>query len=248
MRQGLCMIPRFYYPNFLNNSDFDYKQCHHLKNVLRIKLGQKVILFDGNGGETEVRIVSSLKSELSFERIGDVKFISRENIKKITIAQALCQKHRMDYIVQKSAELGVESIIPIVSSRCLVKLVPSRIPTKIVRWQSISNGASQQCGRNKVTKICNPMSFDEFIKKKYAEDTELIALSPQGNIHLTDLYLENKQNIFLLIGPEAGLSDLEEEKALLANFKPLQLGKRILRVETASVAAISAINVLTGDF
>ena len=92
------------------------------------------------------------------------------------------------------------------------------------------------------------MSFDDFIKKKHADNTELIVLSPQGNVNLTDLSLKHKQNIFLLIGPEAGLSDLEEEKALSANFKPLQLGKRILRAETASVAAISAINVLTGDF
>jgi 16S rRNA (uracil1498-N3)-methyltransferase len=92
------------------------------------------------------------------------------------------------------------------------------------------------------------MSFDDFIKKKHSNNTELIVLSPQGNVNLTDLPLKHKQNIFLLIGPEAGLSDLEEEKALFSNFKPLQLGKRILRAETASVAAISAINVLTGDF
>ena len=151
--------PRLYFPDLLTKQVFNYKQSHHLKNVLRLKVGEKILLFDGAGHEVTATITVFDKKNVHFELVGEVEAVDRENSKSAFIAQGLCQSARMDYVIQKSVELGAEVVAPIITERCQVQHSNnSYLEKKLERWKLIAQHASQQCGRNKLTKIRDPSS------------------------------------------------------------------------------------------
>ncbi|MDA9689028.1 16S rRNA (uracil(1498)-N(3))-methyltransferase [Betaproteobacteria bacterium] len=243
------MKPRLYFPDLLTKQAFNYKQSHHLKNVLRLKVGEKILLFDGAGHEVTATITVCDRNNVHFELVEEVKAVDRENKKSVFIAQGLCQSSRMDYVVQKSVELGAEVVAPIITERCQVRHTNnSHLEKKLERWKLIAEHASQQCGRNKLVKIIFPQRFDEFVKTIKQKNSLNLILNPTSNKRLGEIDLSSSRTIVCLIGPEAGFSDSEELLAKKAKLQSVKLGKRILRTETVAVSVLSILNYVSGEF
>ena len=243
------MKPRLYFPDLLTKQVFNYKQSHHLKNVLRLKVGEKILLFDGAGHEVTATITACDRNNVRFELVGEVEAVDRENNKPVHIAQGLCQSSRMDYVIQKSVELGAEVVAPIITERCQVRHISnSYLEKKLERWKLIAEHASQQCGRNKLTKIIFPQRFDEFVKTTSQKNSINLILNPTSKKRLVEIDLSSNRTIVFLIGPEAGFSDFEELTARKAEFQGVKLGKRILRTETVAVSLLSILNYVSGEF
>ena len=241
--------PRLYFPDLLTKQVFNYKQSHHLKNVLRLKVGEKILLFDGAGHEVTATITSCDKNNVHFELVGEVEAVDRENNKAVCIAQGLCQSSRMDYVIQKSVELGAEAVAPIITERCQVRNISnSYLEKKLERWKLIAEHASQQCGRNKLAKIIFPQRFDEFIETTKQKNSINLILNPTSKKRLVEIDLSSNRTVVFLIGPEAGFSDSEELIARKAEFQSVKLGKRILRTETVAVSLLSILNYISGEF
>ena len=243
------MKPRLYFPDLLTKQVFNYKQSHHLKNVLRLKVGEKILLFDGVGHEVTATITVCDKKSVRFELVGEVEAVNRENNKSVVIAQGLCQNSRMDYVVQKSVELGAEVVAPIITERCQVRHSnDSHLEKKLERWKLIAEHASQQCGRNKLATIMFPQRFDEFVKTTKQKNSLNLILNPASKKRLVEIDLSRNKTVVFLIGPEAGFSDSEELLAKKAQFESVKLGKRILRTETVAVSLLSILNYVSGEF
>ena len=241
--------PRLYFPDLLTKQVFNYKQSHHLKNVLRLKVGEKILLFDGAGHEVTATITFCDKKNVHFELNGEIEAVDRENKKSVFIAQGLCQNSRMDYVIQKSVELGAEVVAPIITERCQIRHSNnSYLEKKLERWKLIAEHASQQCGRNKLAKIIFPQRFDEFVKTIKQNNSLNIILDPTSKKRLMEIDLSSKKRVVFLIGPEAGFSDSEELLAKKAEFQSIKLGKRILRTETVAVSLLSILNYVSGEF
>ena len=241
--------PRLYFPDLLTKQVFNYKQSHHLKNVLRLKVGEKILLFDGAGHEVTATITVCDKTNVRFELVGEVEAVDRENNKSAFIAQGLCQSSRMDYVIQKSVELGAEVIAPIITERCQIQHSKnSYLEKKLERWKLIAEHASQQCGRNKLAKIMFPQRFDEFVKTIKQNDSINLILNPTSKKRLVEIDLSSNKTVVFLIGPEAGFSDSEELLAKKSGFESVKLGKRILRTETVAVSLLSILNYVSGEF
>jgi len=240
--------PRLYFPGLLSTKIFNYKQSHHLKNVLRIKVGEKILLFDGHGHEVVASVTLNDKKIVRFELVGEVKTVNRENKKSVVVAQGLCQASRMDYVVQKSVELGAEIIAPIITERCQVRLNNSNLEKKVTRWKLIAENASQQCGRNKLTKILAPQSLGGFLETRRRKNAIKLMLNPTSSKRLVDVDFSASKDVVFLIGPEAGFSNFEENSGQKADFKSVKIGKRILRTETVAVSLLSILNYVSGEF
>ena len=243
------MKPRLYFPELLTKQVFNYKQSHHVKNVLRLKVGEKILLFDGAGHEVTATITVCDKKDVHFELNGEIEAIDRENNKSVFIAQGLCQNSRMDYVIQKSVELGAEVVAPIITERCQVRHNNNAyLEKKLERWKLIAEHASQQCGRNKLAKIMFPQRFDEFVKSIKPDDSINLILNPMSKKRLVEIDLSSNKTVVFLIGPEAGFSDSEELLAEKSGFESVKLGKRILRTETVAVSLLSILNYVSGEF
>ena len=243
------MKPRLYFPDLLTKQVFNYKQSHHLKNVLRLKVGEKILLVDGAGHEVTATITVCDKKNVHFELHGEVEAVDRENNKSVFIAQGLCQSSRMDYVIQKSVELGAKVVTPIITERCQVRYGNnSYLEKKLERWKLIAEHASQQCGRNKLAEIMFPQRFDEFVKTIKQDDSINLILNPTSTKRLVEIDLSSNKTIVFLIGPEAGFSDSEELLAEKLGFESVKLGKRILRTETVAVSLLSILNYVSGEF
>ena len=215
-------IPRIYQAVALDLSAhirLDEKASHHIARVLRAKIGDRLILFNGRGGEYESVICQADKKNVE---VNIDRFINREaeSPLDLSLAQGVARGDKMDMIIQKSTELGVRTLIPLITERCQIK--KSYIQEqKYQHWQSVAISASEQCGRNRLLIINEP--------------------------HIPVNKIDINKKITLLIGPEGGLSEKEIEEAIKHHFISLNLGPRILRTETAGLAAISMFQTHIGD-
>ena len=217
---------------------------NHLVKVLRMKQGFKIVLFNGDGFDYQAEL-SSVAKRASSVRIIAADSNDRETPIDIHIGQGLSRGERMDYAVQKSTELGVRSLTPLFTDRSEVKLTAERQEKRSAHWQQISISASEQSFRAQPMSVKAPLSLTEWIEQCDAE----LKLILHPHLELTSLKDEPRpSSIALLIGPEGGLEESEVELALQKGFKPWLLGRRILRTETAPVAAASVLNYLWGDF
>ncbi|MGB0223612.1 Ribosomal RNA small subunit methyltransferase E [Marinobacterium sp. xm-a-121] len=217
---------------------------NHLVKVLRMKQGFKLVLFNGDGFDYQAELSSVAKRESSV-RIIAADPNDRESPIDIHIGQGLSRGERMDYAVQKATELGVQSLTPLFTDRSEVKLTADRQEKRSAHWQQIAISASEQSFRAKPMSVSAPMSLTEWIEQCDAE----LKLILHPHLELTSLNSEPRpSSVALLIGPEGGLEESEVELALQKGFKPWLLGSRILRTETAPVAAASVLNYLWGDF
>ncbi len=248
------MFPRFYCTETMvidSIIELPEKIRHHATHVLRLKQGDNVTLFDGHGGEFSAQITHNNKSHTS-AIITKHSDIERESSLKIEIAQAICVNEKMDWVIQKSVELGANRIQPISTKRSIVRLSHDRATKRLHHWQQIVIAACEQCGRNKIPEVLSLSTLTDWLNIKnehtLASHTNyVLSTTANGNLknHTKPL---STNTITILIGPEGGLTPEEEESALLKGFIPLRLGKRILRTESAALATIAAMQALWGDY
>lgn len=238
------MKPRIFCPGTIQVAKtfaLPKEASHHLLTVLRMKIGEEVVVFTGDGGEFECRIEGAQKHSAVLSVL-EWKDLNRESPLSIILAQGISRGERMDYCIQKATELGVTEIQPMYTEFCSVKLANDRIEKKVAHWQAIANSAAEQSGRTKVPAIKNPLSFEEILK---SSRTLLIA-DPEKGEPIKSLNISTIP-LTILIGPEGGFSQKELELAIAAGSRRIRLGPRILRTETAGLVALALLQNYFGD-
>lgn len=245
------MVPRLYCPLPLAAGivlALPDGPAHHARDVLRLGQGAVVTLLNGLGGEYAARLAEVNKKEVIAEVLG---FSQRESEPPypITVVQSLATGDKMDWVVEKAVELGAAAIAPIAAARSVLKLDAARAAKRLAHWQAIAQTACEQCGRNRIPQIAPVASFDAWLETARSAPGLKLMLSPVHPQAFTALSPPAPGTpIMLLIGPEAGLSDAEETAAQAAGFTPILLGPRVMRTETAALAALAAIHARWGDF
>lgn len=219
--------------------------AHHAIRVLRMAEGDPLRLFDGAGGEFQGRVLRIEKQALTALVEAGLDN-DRESPLRIVLAQGISSGERMDYTLQKAVELGVTAIRPVQTERSVVKLSGERAAKRIQHWQSVVISACEQCGRSVVPEVHAIGGLGAWLASETADACRIV-LVPDAERRLADLP-RPAVPIVLLAGPEGGLADGELESAQLRGFLPIRLGPRILRTETAALAAMSAMQTLWGDF
>lgn len=216
--------------------------ARHLAQVLRMRAGEDLVLFNARGGEYEacIEAIERRAVRVRVERHADVE---REAPLRITLAQCVSRGERMDYTIQKAVELGVAALVPLLSSRSVVKLDAERWDKKLEHWRGVIVAACEQSGRTRLPPLAEVQSFEHWLAQP-ASGTRLV-LAPGGTGTLRTL--ASAQEVALLVGPEGGLSELEIAAAEARGFRRIGLGPRVLRTETAGVAALAALQALWGD-
>jgi 16S rRNA (uracil1498-N3)-methyltransferase len=219
--------------------------AHHAARVLRLRSGDAVTLFNGTGGEYAARITAIGKHDVTvaIERHDPVE---RESPLQVTLVQAVSSGERMDLTIQKAVELGVSRIVPVESERCVVRLKGERAEKRVAHWRQVVVSACEQCGRNRIPEVRMILPFDVWLAADENAAQRWVLL-PGARTALRDLPRPDKP-VELLVGPEGGLTDAEAEAAQRAGFRPVRLGPRVLRTETAAPALLAALQALWGDF
>jgi 16S rRNA (uracil1498-N3)-methyltransferase len=217
----------------------------HITRVLRLRVGDALILFDGAGGEYEASIDKAHGGEV-IVAVGAQQAIERESPLELTLAQGVSRGERMDLVVQKATELGVSHLVPVLTERSIVRLSAQQSDRKVNHWRAIVVAACEQCGRNRLPSVAAPMPLGEFLKASAAAAGTRLLLSPSGTATLKDVP-QAGAGITVLVGPEGGLTDEEEKSAGAAGFATLRLGPRVLRTETAAIAALALLQRQFGD-
>ncbi len=214
----------------------------HISRVLRMKPGEHITACDMRGCEYETVIAET--GETVLLRVLSEKDSDNEPPYKAVVYQALVKGDRFDTVLQKSTELGASDIVPVITSRCTVKLTESEYAKKVERWQKIVREASKQCGRAIIPTVHNPMKFSDALKKASEADLSLFCYEGDGTSPLSDIAdsVDSPSSISVMIGPEGGYSVDEAQAAESAGMKMTGLGKRILRTETASLFVLSFIS------
>ncbi len=218
--------------------------ARHAARALRLAPGDTITLFNGRGGEYAARIERIHKDEVAVSITG-FKDSGRESPLRIALAQGISSGERMDYTLQKAVELGVHAIQPIAAKRSVVKLAGERADRRVAHWQAVIASACEQCGRNHVPPIAQPLTLAHWLGAR--APGRLLFLSPLADSRLADLAPPAGIDT-LVAGPEGGFE--ADEIAALAAMRaiPVRLGARILRTETAALAALAAMQTLWGDF
>lgn len=217
----------------------------YLGRALRLKAGDHVTVFNGEGGEFAATIANIAKST-SVLSIGERRDTTTESSLKLHLVQGVSRGERMDFVVQKATELGIKRLSPVLTDYGVVKLDASRAAKRRDHWQKIAESACEQCGRTRPPLIDTPMPLKNWFGSRSKDaDVDLI-LSPDAHTSLALISAPAKK-ICLMVGPEGGFSDGEYEDAEVAGCQAVRIGPRILRTETAAVAAITLAQVLWGD-
>ena len=219
--------------------------AHHAARVLRLAAGDGVALFNGQGGEFSATIVRVGKADVSV-KIGPRVDLERESPLRIALVQSLSSGEKMDFTVQKAVELGVSSIQPVTSSRSVVRLAGERAERRVQHWQGVVISACEQCGRNQVPAVGAIVSLDTWLETAERSGLRMV-FAPDATRTLHELSAP-EAGVTVLAGPEGGFSDTEVAAAAACGFIPVRLGPRVLRTETAALAAIAAMQTVWGDF
>jgi 16S rRNA (uracil1498-N3)-methyltransferase len=221
--------------------------ANHIARVLRLRVGDSLTLFDGRGGEYDARIEEFGKNVVNVT-VNEHRSVERESPLHITLAQGVSRGERMDLVVQKATELGVARIVPVLTERCVVRLDAKQAEGKLRHWRGIVIAACEQSGRNRLPEVSEPVSFHAYLQSEKANDSggQRLLLSPLGGQRVRDL-TATTDRVSVLIGPEGGLTELEHELAQGAGFTAIRLGPRVLRTETAALAALTALQQQLGD-
>ncbi|HGG7837368.1 16S rRNA (uracil(1498)-N(3))-methyltransferase [Neisseria meningitidis] len=240
-------MPRFHLPENLSVGQtvaLPDNIVRHL-NVLRVRPNENITLFDGKGKAHAARL-SFLEKRRAEAEILHEDTTDNESPLNITLIQSISSGDRMDFTLQKSVELGVTAIQPVISERCIVRLDGERAAKRLARWQEIVISACEQSGRNTVPPVLPIIGYREALDKMPSESTKLI-MSINRARKLGDIHHPSGAIVFM-VGPEGGWTEQEEQQAFDAGFQAVTLGKRILRTETAALAALAAMQTLWGDF
>ena len=238
-------LTRIYQPQALNTGQIvslTKEAAGHLIRVLRLQVGDEFIVFNGKAGEFRAIIIELNKSMVKV-KLGKFDAVNRESSLQITLAQAVLRSDKMDYMLQKAVELGVTRFIPLLTAHSSLKLAPERWQKRSLHWQGVMLAACEQSGRTRLPKLENPMTFDVATTSIKAD--QRIILQPCAKQTINSL--AQCQSVVLLVGPEGGWSENELKCARVADYSPIQVGPRVLRAETAGLAAVSIVQSLYGD-
>ena len=218
------------------NSD----NSHHLNKVLRFPVGKNITVFNGDGFDYKALVQDAKKTT-------SLKIISRERNNSeskldLTLAQGIAKGEKMDFLIQKAVELGVTRIIPMKLERCVVRLREEKVQKKIDHWQKIANHACEQSGRSVIVSVSDPVSLEGLLEEKGHNG---FVLHHRAEIGLSQV--QETSNATILIGPEGGLTEKEVSDSEFAGYQSVHIGKRVLRTETASLAAIANMQLLWGS-
>jgi 16S rRNA (uracil1498-N3)-methyltransferase len=217
---------------------------NHVARVLRLRVGDVLTLFDGHGGEYSGRI-EQMHRDTVHVSVLEHRDEERESPFHLTLAQGISRGERMDWVVQKATELGVARIAPIFTERSVVQLDERQAAKKVQHWRAIAIAACEQSGRNRVPEILAPVGLYAMLENGMARGAALL-LSPGAALRVVDIPAAHS-GATVLIGPEGGLAEVEQETALRAGFTPVRLGPRVLRTETAAVCALTVLQQQFGD-
>jgi 16S rRNA (uracil1498-N3)-methyltransferase len=241
-------LPRFHVDTVLaagSHVELPSSAAHHAANVLRMRVGDTLVLFDGRGGEYSAHLESVDRKHV-VAGVDSHHDIERESSLAVTLVQAVSSRERMDVTLQKAVELGVARIVPVMSQRGVVRLSGERAGQRVQHWQQVVIAACEQCGRNRVPPVEALVPLAAFLEPS-SPATVRWMLSPHAGHTLRSLE-KPRTAVELLVGPEGGLTGEEERAAGVAGFMPLRIGPRILRTETAAPALLAAMQALWGDF
>lgn len=239
-------IPRIYHPEIIHTLGviaLSEDAAGHIGRALRMQEGQQVLLFDGSGAEFPAVIASVSKKSVEVKLTERVERNSESPL-DLHLGQVVSRGDKMEFTIQKSVELGVNTITPLISERCGVKLDHKRFEKKLDQWQKIAISACEQCGRNTIPEIRPIMKLEEWCAEKY--DGLKLNLHPRAKYSINTLP-SPVEKVRLLIGPEGGLSAQEIDMTQEYQFEETLLGPRVLRTETAALTAITALQVRFGD-
>ncbi len=242
----IVRIPRVYVDTGLSEDSLiplPPDSAHHVSRVLRLRTGDGVSLFNGRGGEFTGRIESMTKTHVS-ARVGTHTPIERESPLEIILAQGISRGERMDYTLQKVVELGVSAFVPVTTQRSVVHLDEERAAKRLEHWRKIIIGACEQCGRNRLPALEPIHTLPEWLAREQAGERFILDPGAEEN----PLRQASPGRVVLLAGPEGGFSEEERQAVKQAGYRGLRLGPRILRTETAALAAISALQFRWGDW
>jgi 16S rRNA (uracil1498-N3)-methyltransferase len=218
--------------------------ANHVGRVLRLREGAVIVAFDGSGNDFRCEVLEVKGGDVRV-RVGPRTAGLPESPLRITLVQAVSRGERMDWTLQKATELGVHTIVPVLSSRSVVRLDESQAEKKLRHWQAIVAGACEQCGRSVVPELRMPQELSRYLATATREGQRFV-LNPTGPNSLAGLNSMGAR-VELLIGPEGGLDDAELERAAATGFTPVRLGPRVLRTETAGIVALTVLQSLWGD-
>lgn len=217
--------------------------ANHVLRVLRLRRGDRLVAFDGSGTDFDAEILRTTRDEVELA-IGEGRAVHSESPLAITLLQGVSRGPRMDTVIQKATELGVSRIQPVLAERSVVRLGAEAAERKREHWQRVAIAAAEQSGRSRVPEVATPADFGELIPACAAYPAR-VQLDPRGE-PLSRLGITTGP-VALLVGPEGGLSDTEVRMAVAAGFLRLRLGPRILRTETAPLAALALLQLVAGD-
>lgn len=247
-------VPRIYQPVALapgQSIELDSQATAHLTRVLRLKPGDALVVFNGDGGEYPA-VLTRMERRAVVIEIGAPRAVSLESPLPIVLVQGISRGERMDYTVQKAVELGVSHIVPVITERTVVNISAERQDKRQAHWQAIVNGACEQCGRNRVPEVTPIQRFAQWLDTQPQGggpgpgDVLRLVLHHQATLTLTP-DTPAPRAVLLLVGPEGGLSSAELAAASARGFQALRLGPRVLRTETAALVALSVIQHRWGD-
>lgn len=237
---------RFYAPSISTDSLLDAEESHHLARVLRLREGDRVFAFDGRGLEWECQIARIEKHQTTLTILRQLDHPVDSPL-DLTLAAALTKGEKFDWVVQKATELGVTRIVPMITEHCEIKRADERGEQRLQRWRRISLEAVKQCGRRTLVEIDQPVPFQALLERK--PDTHHLIFSEKGGRTLKGLAagLDASRGLCLLVASEGGWSEKELDLAARAGYHAVHLGERILRAETAAIAAVALAQFLFGD-
>ncbi|MGZ5007523.1 MAG: 16S rRNA (uracil(1498)-N(3))-methyltransferase [Methylobacter sp.] len=239
-------VSRLYTPTTLSTGktlELDDDNGHYVRTVLRLKKDDQVVLFNGQGGEYLCTLTEVSRKTVLID-VGQWDNRSVESPLQVTLGLGISRGDRMDLTVQKAVELGVNRITPLLTERCVVQFKGEKKPQRLLHWQKIVQHAAEQSGRTALPDLLEIEQLQNWVDKQQGLK---VFLDPYAETTLAELKAESMK-VTLLTGPEGGFSGQERDIAKAAGFIPVRLGSRILRTETASLAALAAVQMLWGDF
>jgi 16S rRNA (uracil1498-N3)-methyltransferase len=240
------MPPRIFYPYPLQEQSIitlNEAASHHLLSVLRLKIGESLKIFNGEGGSFSAKLQACRKKTAVIE-INQFDPAETESPLAIHLGQVISRGERMDFTIQKSVELGVHEITPLISERCGVRLSEERLENRLEHWKKIAISASEQSGRCRVPEIHPVKNFSEFLQ----QSADLRFICHPFSPYETKLEIDKSVHyVTLIIGPEGGFSEFEIKRAKEAGILSFWLGPRILRTETAAIVGLTKLQSIWGD-
>ena len=239
---------RVYIPQPLSSGAqivLDETTSHYVVRVLRLRSGQPLVLFNGDGDEYDARVERAVGTGV-VANIGAGRSGNRESPLGIFLGQSVARGERMDFVLQKSVELGVTSITPLRTRRTQVQLSGSRLDNRLAHWGGVVRSACEQSGRTVLPKLDRVALLSDWLQSAQCRNAQLrLVLDPRASVRLTDL--EPAASVAVLVGPEGGLTEEEVSESTARGFVRLRLGPRTLRTETAPLALLAALQTLWGD-